>query len=165
MRAVWQLFGGILVIGACSNSGIAPEPRATGGARHSSAGAQNSGGTEQSAGAPNAGSGGTEPRGSGGADADAGATSGAVPGSRIKMRWYVGDDGSRQLAGAYDSEREESCTWQLASDGQVRCLPQITAWGRYWADSECSTEPLFASDCENAKYGGSSEQSCGTVTI
>ncbi len=44
-------------------------------------------------------------------------------GSRIKAKWLVGDDGSRQHQGWYDSQREEDCNWASATDGSQRCLP------------------------------------------
>jgi hypothetical protein len=108
------------------------------------------------------GSGGTEPRDAGLMDAmidpvpDAAAQE--MSGSRLKARYYVGDDGSKQFVGWYDSQRKENCGFMMAGDGVLRCLPTMfAAAGSYFSDSAC-TSPLFATataSCVNpgATYG------------
>lgn len=44
-------------------------------------------------------------------------------GTRIKARYYVTDDGARELIGFQDTLRNTECTFEVASDGTVRCLP------------------------------------------
>ena len=49
---------------------------------------------------------------------------GLTAGSRLKVRYYVGSDGSEQANGFFDSSRNENCSYRVASDGAVRCLPR-----------------------------------------
>lgn len=47
-------------------------------------------------------------------------------GSRLKARFWVGEDGSRQQIGFYDIDRDDKCTFQVGGindPGVVRCLP------------------------------------------
>lgn len=64
----------------------------------------------------------------------------AENGTRLKARYYVAADGARQFAlGWYDSERNENCAFQRASDGVMRCLPESTsAVTSYFLDSACT---------------------------
>src|SRR5688572_6213959 len=48
----------------------------------------------------------------------------AESGTRLKARYYVGEDGSRQLIpGWFDTQRNEVCYFGIASDGNLRCTP------------------------------------------
>jgi hypothetical protein len=69
----------------------------------------------------------------------------AESGTRLKARWYVGADGTRQWAfNWFDSERNEECSFQPATDGVLRCLPTGTAAiYTYYLDAECS-QPAVA---------------------
>lgn len=50
-----------------------------------------------------------------------------VSGSRLKARWLVGSDGSRAVAGWYDTQIGAPCAYGVASDGKTRCLPTADA--------------------------------------
>lgn len=45
----------------------------------------------------------------------------AQSGTRLRARWMVGADGSRQFVGWWDSVRSEECAFTLASS--MRCTP------------------------------------------
>jgi hypothetical protein len=88
-------------------------------------------------------------------DADADPQSG----SRLKRKFFLGDDGAREYehwidtaAGTvssirnlwYDATRDEDCATQRASDGQLRCLPVDASFSfeAVYADPAC-TQPLL----------------------
>jgi hypothetical protein len=76
---------------------------------------------------------------------DAMADSGSTSGTRLKARYYAGADGSIQSGiGWYDSQRNENCFFQTASDGTLRCLPsgEASGAGVYFVDASCTTEEL-----------------------
>jgi hypothetical protein len=83
-------------------------------------------------GAGGKGTGGAGGKGTGSATGGAGSGStGPVPnaeaeesGSRIKARWIVGDDGSKQFLTFYDSMLQVECSYQMMSDGKRHCTPQ-----------------------------------------
>lgn len=64
-------------------------------------------------------------------------------GTRLKARWYVGADGSRQFVNWYDSELGTECYFQDSGDGVLRCLPIVRASVHY-TDETCS-RLLFSS--------------------
>jgi hypothetical protein len=72
-------------------------------------------------------------------------------GSRLKARWYVGDDGSRQqFLNWHDSELQVDCGFTTGRDGTLRCLPTGgggSVLSTQYADSSC-TQPLFSQDPE-----------------
>ena len=64
-------------------------------------------------------------------------------GTRLKLQYYAGSDGSKQTAGMYDSMLHVPCAFGAASDGKVRCLPTpslaVTIYTQsYFADASCS---------------------------
>jgi hypothetical protein len=63
-----------------------------------------------------------------------------VSGSRLKARFRMADDGSKEyLAGSwYDSQRQDDCSFQPAADGVPRCLPQATVTSIYYLDNACT---------------------------
>jgi len=68
----------------------------------------------------------------------------ATSGTRLRARYYVGEDGSKQFVGWHDTKRDEGCGFGKAQDGKIRCLPNESsalALG-YYADGGC-TVPLF----------------------
>jgi hypothetical protein len=66
----------------------------------------------------------------------------AESGSRLKAKYYVGADGSKQFAFIWrDTERNEDCSFQRAEDGSLRCLPPAGAAPSYFADAAC-TQPV-----------------------
>ncbi len=94
--------------------------------------------------------------------ADAAAQS--VSGSRLKARYWVGEDGSKQFAGWYDSQREEACSFQDYGDGVPRCRPSSGAFASYFLDSGC-TVPLFNvydTECSTAPKYGTALSGCTT---
>lgn len=69
-------------------------------------------------------------------------------GTRLKVRRYVSPDGASQPIGWFDSERNESCSFAVASDGQSRCLPIPGAHydvGLYYTDAGCSMPAVVQS--------------------
>lgn len=77
----------------------------------------------------------TGPAGKDGKDA-------AQSGSRLKARYLVGDDGSRQPNGDWlDTTTGEPCTYQKANDDETRCLPALFVAansGAYYLDDSCT---------------------------
>ncbi len=69
-------------------------------------------------------------------------------GSRLKVRTLIGEDGSRQPAGWYDTQLETECSWRTASDGQTRCLP-IAIPTIYFADAACM-QPIAQLPCQSS---------------
>jgi hypothetical protein len=63
-----------------------------------------------------------------------------VSGSRLKAKYRVAEDGSKEhLPGAwYDSMRGEDCVFLHASDGKERCLPVFRGQVSYYTDPACS---------------------------
>ncbi|MFN7131999.1 MAG: hypothetical protein ACK4N5_07945 [Myxococcales bacterium] len=62
-------------------------------------------------------------------------------GTRLKARVGVSPDGAKVFLGWHDSARNEDCSFVLATDNKLRCLPAgRPSMGRY-ADANC-TEPL-----------------------
>jgi hypothetical protein len=62
-------------------------------------------------------------------------------GSRLKAKWYVGADGSKQFLGWHDSQLNTDCDFGVASDGATRCIPAYPAGAlvaTYFADAACS---------------------------
>ena len=61
---------------------------------------------------------------------DAGADDGGMDahqgdesGSRLKLRYYAGDDGSKLAAGMWDTMLQTPCRFLKTMDGSLRCLP------------------------------------------
>lgn len=77
-------------------------------------------------------------------------------GSRLKARWYVGADGSRQFAGWFDTDLEVNCDFfYLAADGKRRCMPTGTATiaTGYYTDPRCTSPLLIVTKgCARPKY-------------
>jgi hypothetical protein len=75
-------------------------------------------------------------------------------GTRLRVRYHAGADGSREFLGFFDNQRNENCYFQKASDGLTRCLPSTKAvyfsyGGGYYADAACSQRilPVQANEC------------------
>ena len=62
-------------------------------------------------------------------------------GTRIKVKYVVGDDGSRQQAGLFDTQLNIACYYRTSADGLPRCLPlsELVATSQF-SDSLCSRE-------------------------
>lgn len=89
-------------------------------------------------------------------------------GSRLKARFYAGEDGSQQFVGWYDSQLQKNCTFTPTGDGKLRCVVEGLA-GRsgYFADTGCSQPTVVVSKgCTPpslANASATSAGSCGTT--
>lgn len=87
-------------------------------------------------------------------------------GSRLRARYWVGDDGSRQFIGMRDTQLDEDCFFYPASDGVTRCLPWsaiagVTRTGAF-TSSDCTTGgDVFIATCP-AQYGASGASDSGS---
>ncbi len=84
------------------------------------------------------------PQGPKGEQGDASETGGNVSGSRLKARYASTPDGAKVFMGWYDSQLNEKCTFRLAEDGRMRCLPVADfeqnmnfSYGEAFLDSQC----------------------------
>lgn len=73
--------------------------------------------------------------GEGGASSE---VAGFVSGTRLRARYWEGEDGSKQFFGWRDTQLDIDCAYRLATDAQMRCLPAIIVDGGYFADTNCS---------------------------
>lgn len=61
----------------------------------------------------------------------------ATSGTRLRARYYTGEDGSKQFVGWRDNTRNEDCSFLKSEDGQLRCLP-AAAFASYYLDASCT---------------------------
>jgi hypothetical protein len=64
-----------------------------------------------------------------------------LSGTRLKVKRYVGADGSSAFQTLHDSQLNVDCYFQLAADGQSRCLPSWPAAASMsiaYSDAKCS---------------------------
>lgn len=88
-------------------------------------------------------------------------------GSRLKAKYRVGDDGSKEyLAGVwYDAERQEDCTFATGADGKEHCMPTSQVTVTFYADSMCK-KPLAVGTAACApKYAVNFEPSSCSATV
>lgn len=72
----------------------------------------------------------------------------AENGSRLKARWYVGADGSRQFISWQDTELNAECTFTAGTDGILRCTPPITAYENlFFSNAGCTERLVFEPGC------------------
>lgn len=67
-------------------------------------------------------------------------------GSRLKLRFYEGSDGSRQFIDFYDSELKTRCSVAAnptTTDNKIRCLPPVLGTMLY-SDDKCATPVAYA---------------------
>lgn len=94
--------------------------------------------------------------GEAGAQGDASETGGNVSGSRLKARYASTPDGAKVFMGWYDSQLNEKCTFMLAEDGNMRCLPSASnASGEGFLDSQCLGQSFLAVSEYNCDKGTS----------
>jgi hypothetical protein len=81
----------------------------------------------------------------------------ATSGTRLRARYYVGDDGSKQFIGWHDKERDENCAF-VNVGGVLRCIPGAagTVVG-YYSDAGCSV-PLYVASKAAMACGGTGAQ-------
>lgn len=66
------------------------------------------------------------------------------PGSRLKLRYYDGADGTKQFLGWRDSMRNEDCGFSKHADGTVRCMPAAQSTATYYhSGSPCTAANLL----------------------
>ncbi len=73
---------------------------------------------------------------------------GTKSGTRLKLQFWEGSDGSRQFVQFFDSQLQTPCTVSASSttiDGKVRCLPQL-AGQLYFSDALCKTPGVYVVD-------------------
>lgn len=87
-------------------------------------------------------------------------------GTRLKVSYYKGADGSESSFGLYDSSLKVACSWWPATDGTTRCMP-IDANTYFYADASCQMPILFwTHGCTPPKYIYTATQqggACGTT--
>lgn len=68
----------------------------------------------------------------------------AESGTRLRAIWQVAEDGAKQFLFQWrDTQRNEDCTFALAGDGVLRCMPATPInFVGYFSDAEC-TQRLF----------------------
>lgn len=67
----------------------------------------------------------------------------ATSGTRLRARYYVGEDGSKQFIGWHDKTRNEDCYFARVADGALRCTPLASASQPvFFGDPGCSTQPI-----------------------
>jgi hypothetical protein len=117
-------------------------------------------GSGGSGGGASSGSSGPPPRSSGDADGSSGVVPNAMAdqwyasGSRLKLRYFDGEDGSKQFFDWHDSSRNEDCTIQQHADGSWRCLPAsqlVASTGSYYA-AGCTAPLAIAFKGTQPKY-------------
>jgi hypothetical protein len=69
-----------------------------------------------------------------------------VPGSPVAERVLVAADGARAHLGFRDEKLGADCSFQLMSDGFLRCVPQASTGRVYYADAACSNAVLVDDD-------------------
>jgi hypothetical protein len=68
----------------------------------------------------------------------------AESGTRLRAIWQVAEDGAKQFLFQWrDTQRNEDCSFGLAGDGVLRCMPGTAInFGGYFSDADC-TQRLF----------------------
>jgi hypothetical protein len=79
-----------------------------------------------------------------------------VSGSRIRAKYVLGEDGSKQWVGWYDSELKTDCGWSpYFESGKRYCIPNYaTGISQYYADVACEDvlELVYSLPCLESKY-------------
>jgi hypothetical protein len=79
-------------------------------------------------------------------------------GTRLKIRYLEGVDGSKQFVGWYDALRSETCTFARHIDGSTRCIPPTGGTLLNFSDAACSVEIAhIAKGSPQPKYAGRAE--------
>lgn len=122
------------------------------GAASSGAGA--SGGASSGASSGGASSGASSGDGSSGVVPNAMADTWYASGSRLKVRYLDGDDGSKQFFGWHDSVLNDDCYLGQHADGSYRCLPTIpdVAFGGSYFAAGCTQAAAIAYKGTTPKY-------------
>ncbi len=72
-------------------------------------------------------------------------------GSRLKLRFYEGTDGSKQFINFFDTELQTTCSAQAGrtADGKIHCVPDGVG-SVYYTEAGCVTPALYAVAKANA---------------
>jgi hypothetical protein len=118
----------MVMLAAC-DAGISPDPTSGAGAGSSASGSTStsSGSTSTGTGTPN--------------------KQGNESGSRLKVRTLVATDGAQEQLGFHDQQRNEDCSFRLASDGTTRCMPFPAIVSSFYSDPGCVTKLVGVSPC------------------
>lgn len=79
-----------------------------------------------------------------------------MSGSRLRLKYLLGDDGSQLFVGMYDSQLATDCAYGTASDGVTRCLPTAHGTVGFLASGCSSTsgpQVMVTPSCFAPKYG------------
>lgn len=93
-------------------------------------------------------------------------------GSRLRAIWIAAEDGSRERVPGrwYDTELDRECSFALAADGVLRCLPAAgSAISTYYLSATCAPGArlflrLAASCVGEADLGAEPSTACPTTT-
>jgi hypothetical protein len=78
----------------------------------------------------------------------------ATSGTRLRARYYLGEDGSKQFIGWHDKMRDEDCSFWKAADGVLRCTPfYITSGASAFSDAGCSVPVIIAAKATGSACG------------
>lgn len=90
---------------------------------------------------------------------------GTKSGSRLKLQWYQYTDGTEQLAGVFDAQRNEPCSFQTWADGNTYCVPTNLGTILY-SDAACTQpvgeDPTSPQSCTGPGYFAASGP-CGAA--
>lgn len=127
---------------ACNHNTIGPDDGGSLDASNTQDGAPKPDGSAPDGSAPD----GSTPDGGDGGNVKA--QQGYTAGSRLKVKYYEGNDGSEEALNFYDSVMNTDCYFSKAADGVTRCIPSGQAVGGMgyvgtgaFSDSNC-TVPL-----------------------
>jgi hypothetical protein len=94
-------------------------------------------------------------------------------GGRLRARYRVGDDGSREFLGWFDETRGDNCVFGPATDDKLRCLPVSPALSiivtddlMVYSDAACQNGVVAPVPCAEpgAKYAGRKTNFCDQST-
>ena len=98
-------------------------------------------------------------------------------GTRLRLKYIAGEDGSQLSVGLYDTKLGFDCEFVNAEDGKSRCLPkraaslraaEMTSYAigtRYvFKDSTCSDRIAFSNSCDQAVRYVNFADTCGGNT-
>jgi hypothetical protein len=94
----------------------------------------------------------------------------ARSGTRLKAVRYKGADGSEQPTTLWlDTARDEQCSFKVAEDGKLRCLPSTnqssvfdpdSSVGQDYADSDCTVRIHRRASCDPSRYAATADSIC-----
>jgi hypothetical protein len=88
-----------------------------------------------------------------------------LSGTRLKVNFISGVDGSQVITGMHDSQRNEDCAFTIAADGVLRCLPSGSYSVGVYTDAGCA-QPIVgvAKGCTATYAIVAAATSCGAQT-